>query len=89
MLPLMLTVRSPLVAVAVFCSLMALSPCVLPVPLTLMLPVLLDVATTPSTPETLPLNVIVVLPLPPVMVELMPPETSALAGSSCCRSRPS
>ena len=37
-----------------------------------MLPVLLDVATTPSTPETLPLNVIVVLPLPPVMTVLMP-----------------
>ena len=72
MLPLMLTVRSPLVAVAVFCSLMALIPCASPVPITLMLPVLLDVATTPSTPVTLPLNVIVVLPLPPVTTELIP-----------------
>src|SRR5262245_54451150 len=72
MLPLVLTVRLPLVAVAVFCSLMAWIPCTSPDPLTLMLPVLLDVAATPCTPETFPLTMIVVLPLPPVTIELMP-----------------
>src|SRR5262249_19213734 len=71
--PLVLTVRSPLVAVAVFSRKMPRIPCTLPAPVTLMLPVLLDVADTPLfTPETLPLMVIAVLPVPPVTIVLMP-----------------
>ncbi len=78
-LPLVLMVRSPLVAPAVLLMLIAPPvpvPVTLPEPLTVMLPVLLEIAEMPVDVDdpnsTSALKVIAVLPLPPVTRELMP-----------------